>query len=102
MLEIIDNYYKPVPKNERKEYTELTFLNKTTAKITIGDSKESWSTALNIFLKLHYDTFYKDIDTIMVCYDNIRPKGERLKTFGGYASGHESVQIMLNKISKSF
>lgn len=101
-VEIIDNYYKPVPKNERKEHTELVFLNKTTAKIIIGDSKEAWTTALSMFLKLHYDNFYKDIDTIMVCYDNIRSKGERLKTFGGYASGHESVQVMLNKISKVF
>lgn len=101
-VEIIDNYYKPVPKNQRKEQTELHFLNKTTAKIIIGDSKEAWSTALSMFLKIHYDNFYKDIDTIMITYDNIRPKGERLKTFGGYASGHESVQTMLNKISKIF
>jgi ribonucleotide reductase alpha subunit len=99
-INIIDNYYKPVPKNERKEFTELTFLNNTTAKIIIGDSKEGWCDALDLFLKLHYDKFYKKIDTLMICYDHIRPKGERLKTFGGYASGHESVQIMFNKMEK--
>jgi len=98
-IEIIDNYYKPIPKHERKEMTELQFPVKTIARIIIGDSKEAWSEALDIFLKLHYDNFYKNIDTIVLCYDNIRPKGERLKTFGGYASGHESMQIMLNKIS---
>lgn len=101
-IEVIDNYYKPVKKSERKEMTELHFLNKTTAKIVIGDSKEAWCEALNMFLKLHYDSFYKDIDTVMICYDNIRPKGESLKTFGGYSSGHESMQVMLNKISKVF
>ncbi len=101
-IEIIDNYYKPVKKSERKELTELHFLNKTIAKIIIGDSKEAWCESLGIFLKLHYDSFYKDIDTIIICYDNIRPKGEPLKTFGGYASGHESMQVMLNKISKVF
>lgn len=98
-IEVIDNYYKPTPKSQRKELTELVFVNNTTAKIIVGDSKEGWVQALSIFLKLHYETFYKNIDTVMLCYDNIRPKGEVLKTFGGYASGHESMQIMLNKIS---
>jgi len=98
-IEIVDKYYEPISKSERKELTEVSF-NGSIAKITIGDSKEAWVQALSLFLKLHYESFYKHIDTIMLCYDNIRPKGERLKTFGGYASGHESIQIMLNKISK--
>ncbi len=58
-----------------------------------------WVQALNIFLQVHYDSFFKPINTILIDYDNIRPMGERLKTFGGYASGHQSMKVMLNKIS---
>ena len=99
-IEIVDMYYRPVEKAQRKEYTELTFLNKETAKITIGDSKEGWVQSLEAFLKLHYDSFYRAVKTIMIDYNNIRPAGEPLKTFGGTASGHNSMMMMLNKISK--
>lgn len=99
-IEIIDMYYRPVEKSQRKEFTELTFLNKETAKITIGDSKEGWVQALELFLKLHYDSFYRTVNTVMIDYNNIRPAGEPLKTFGGTASGHSSMAVMLNKISK--
>lgn len=99
-IDIIDIYYNPVPKQERKELTEYTFPTKNMIKITIADSKEAWVQALNIFLRVHYDTFYRNIDTIILDYNNIRMAGEPLKTFGGTASGHQSMQIMLNKISK--
>lgn len=99
-IDIIDMYYNPVPKQERKELTEYTFPTKDMIKIIIGDSKEAWVQALNIFLKVHYDTFYRNINTIILDYNNIRMAGEPLRTFGGTASGHQSMQIMLNKISK--
>ena len=99
-IEVIDMYYKSVPKGQRKEFTELVFPSKDIAKIIIGDSKEGWVKSLDMFLKLHYDSFYRDIKTILINYDNIRPAGEPLKTFGGTASGHSSVQLMFNKISK--
>jgi ribonucleoside-diphosphate reductase alpha chain/ribonucleoside-triphosphate reductase len=43
---------------------------------------------------------FRKINTIILNYDNIRPKGEKLKTFGGYASGFESIKIMFEKIMK--
>ena len=36
----------------------------------------------------------------MVEYDSIRPRGERLKVFGGTASGYESMLTMLDKIHR--
>lgn len=100
-IELIDAYYNEIPRGKRKEHTELTFQNNI-ATITISDSKEGWVEALKLFIELHTRKIYSAIDTILIDYDNIRPKGEMLKTFGGYASGHESMRLMLNKISNVF
>lgn len=37
---------------------------------------------------------------MIVNYDNVRPSGERLKVFGGRASGYESIQEMFDGIYK--
>ena len=37
---------------------------------------------------------------LIVVYDSIRPKGERLKTVGGTASGYGSMMTMIDKIHK--
>lgn len=99
-IKVIHKYYEGIPMKNRKEFTEFTFENTGIAKIEISDSKEGWVKALQLFLELHYNSMYRDINTIEINYDNIRPKGERLKTFGGYASGYQSMQIMLAKIEK--
>ena len=40
--------------------------------------------------------------TIKISYNSIRPKGERLKTFGGTASGYEPLKEMFEKIDMVF
>src|SRR5690606_9411561 len=40
------------------------------------------------------DKEFEDVHTIKVSYNSVRPKGERLKTFGGTASGHEPLKEM--------
>lgn len=98
-LEIVHKYYEPVQKSQRKQFSEINFIGDT-AILTIGDSKESWVNALKWFMELHYNSMYREIKFIQINYDNIRPAGERLKTFGGYASGHQSMQKMLSKLDK--
>ena len=88
-----------VPKNERLEYTNLTFSGDT-AYITIGDSKEGWAQALDAYFGLLYNNEYNKIGHIVVNYSNIRPKGEKLKVFGGTASGYQSMMRMIDKIHK--
>lgn len=90
--------YKPVDKILRKEYTELTFEDNV-AFITIGDSKQGWAESISIYFKLLTDYIYRYIDTIVVNYNNVRPKGEVLKTFGGRASGYGSMERMFKKIT---
>ena len=68
--------------------------------MAIGDSKEGWAQALGRYFELITNREYEGITTLVVNYDSIRPKGERLKTFGGTASGSGSMMTMLDKIHK--
>jgi len=97
---IIHEAYTPVPAEGREDSTGLEFSLKDTAKITIGDSKEGWTQALDLFLSIISSSEYKKISTIIINYSNVRPKGEELKTFGGTASGHTSLKNMFTKIDK--
>lgn len=97
-FELIHRDYTPVEPSERKDYTSLNFNDDERAEITIGDSKEGWAQALKFFLELISAHEYRHIETILIDYSNVRPKGEKLKTFGGSASGHESIKNMFNKI----
>lgn len=63
--------------------------------IIVGDSKEGWVESLSYLLNLMTNN---DEHTIIVNYDNVRPEGSPLKTFGGYASGPEPLKQMFDKI----
>lgn len=98
-IKILHKSYAGRPKQERLEFTDITFTQDT-ATITIGDSKEGWAQAIERYFDIMTSQEYKKIKHIIVVYDSIRPRGERLKTFGGTASGHESMLTMLDKIHK--
>lgn len=98
-LKLMHEMYQEVPRRERLEYTNLTFSGEV-AYITIGDSKEGWAQALDAYFQLLYNNEYVKIRQIIVNYSNIRPKGERLKVFGGTASGYQSMMRMIDKIHK--
>lgn len=91
--------YEPVTKEERLEHTNLQIVgNKAT--IVVGDSKQGWVSALDIYFQLRTHFLYKEITEIEFNFDSVRPKGEVLKKFGGRASGHESIKVMFTKIDK--
>lgn len=98
--EIVHKDYTPIPKSDREDSTSLEFSHNNTVKITIGDSKEGWTQSLDFFFKLIYSNEYRNVKTIIVDYDHVRPKGEKLETFGGTASGHSSLKNMFVKIDK--
>lgn len=98
-VEILHKAYDAKPVTERLEFTDLTFT-RDMATITVGDSKEGWAQALDHYFSILTDHEYAKIREIVVNYDSIRPRGERLKGFGGTASGHESMMAMLDKIHK--
>ncbi len=98
--ELIHKDYSPVDYGDRQDNTSLSFSYNNTVHITVGDSKEGWVQSLDFFLKLLYSSEYRNIKTIIVNYDHVRPHGEVLKTFGGTASGHQSLKNMFEKINK--
>ena len=67
------------------------------ATIVVGDSKESWCNSLRAYL--HLLTF-PNIKTISFEYDNVRSEGERIKTFGGRASGPKALIDLFNNMHK--
>lgn len=82
---------------DREDLTSL-IIEGEAATIVVGDSKEGWIAALDIYFMLLTNYLYRDVKTIKINFDSVRPKGERLKTFGGSASGHESLKRMFEKI----
>jgi adenosylcobalamin-dependent ribonucleoside-triphosphate reductase len=98
-INVIHEHYQPVEKHKRFESTCLNFIGDV-AEIKVGDSKAGWVQALDYLIKLHYAHEYKYIKNIIINYNSVRPAGERLKTFGGTASGALPLIEMFEKISK--
>lgn len=96
-VKIINKTYHPIPKKYRKEHTCVSFEGNT-CEITIGDAKEGWCDALHHLFKIVSSPRYRLVDTIVFDYNNVRPMGEKLVTFGGTASGHQSMLQMVMKI----
>lgn len=104
-VELFNHPYRPIKgqknRNESTEVDATTNPKETgsnVAVITIGDSKEGWVEALYRYFELLTEPDYAHVTSIHVIYDHIRPKGARLKTFGGTASGGESMVAMFEKI----
>jgi adenosylcobalamin-dependent ribonucleoside-triphosphate reductase len=91
-VEIIHKDYAQVNVEERQELTTTNLHNNNILEIVVGDSKGGWVNALRYYLEIltNYKTSSANnvVQTILFNYDNVRPKGERLRTFGGTASGH--------------
>lgn len=98
-VRIFHKAYDGKPEEQRLEFTNLSFWGDT-ATMEVGDSKEGWAQALDHYFEILTNREYSRIRKITVIYDSIRPRGERLKTFGGTASGHESMKAMLERIHK--
>ncbi|WP_437434997.1 ribonucleoside-triphosphate reductase, adenosylcobalamin-dependent [Brevibacillus brevis] len=98
--ELLHSEYKPVTVQQRLEQTQLTLFENGFAKIYVGDSKEGWVEALRTYLRLLTEPKYDQVHTIKVSYNSVRPKGERLKMFGGTASGYEPLREMFEGIDR--
>ncbi len=81
-------------KIDKEEFSTLQTTGNV-ATIVVGDSKEGWVGALRYLFKCLENPL---LSTILVDFDNVRPEGAPLKTFGGYASGHVPLKILFEKI----
>lgn len=101
-IDIIHKDYTPIPKGQRNEHTELKVRTPSVLELVIGDSKFAWSKAMELYLDIISTKQYQDIEFILINYDNVRPAGEILKTFGGRASGYTAIKTMFDKINNMF
>lgn len=98
-INLFHSEWEFTPKSFREDIT-TTEVNGDTIKIIIGDSKEGFIEGLRTFLNVLTSHSYRTIKNVIIDYNYVRPKGERLVTFGGYASGYESMKNMIHKIYK--
>lgn len=99
LVTVSHEMYNGKDADNRVDHTQLIYKNNNTLHLIIGDSKEGWAQAIYYYLDVLTSKEYRKVDTILINYDNIRPKGEKLKTFGGTASGHTSLKNMFEKIN---
>lgn len=99
-VQVVNKPYKQLPKDERIEHTQLHDLGNGYVNIWVGDSKEGWVEALRYYFRILTDKQYLHVHTIKFSYNSVRPKGERLNTFGGTASGPEPLMEMFEGIDK--
>lgn len=77
--------------------TTFEHISDKSLKITVGDSKEGWVTALEQYLEIMTGGI-EGVENLYIDFSRIRPKGTPLKTFGGTASGFQSVKEMFEKL----
>ena len=82
---------------EYRERTEI-YLEDGEATIIVGDSREGWAQALYFFLVAISDN--APAQQVIVDLRSVRPYGERLKTFGGFASGPGPLKELFSTIFK--
>ena len=88
-------YNKNSTKQRGREYT-ITEQEDDMFVIKIGDSKEGWVDALRAYL--NFMASPSECNNILIDYTEIRVKGATLSSFGGTASGYESIMDMFTKI----
>lgn len=100
-VEIIHEPYVQRYPIVKQPDTQLFIINNgKKAVIHVGDSKEGWVEALRKFFDILTKPTYESVEQIGIFYDYIRPKGSRLYTFGGTASGPEPLREMFEGIEK--
>ncbi|MDF2541284.1 MAG: hypothetical protein K0S47_1002 [Herbinix sp.] len=104
----MESYYDPTVRlgttKEAMEHTRyhIDNIDSSILTLTIGDSKEGWCDALELYFRFVTESEFNDINKIRIDYSFVRPEGERLKRFGGRASGHKSIQRMFEKMNRVF
>ena len=79
--------YLPVPAGERRQETTVTMNPDGTADIVVGDTREGWVDAVSVFMEFVTDPVLYNGIHMRFNYNNVRPLGERLVSFGGFAAG---------------
>lgn len=95
-IELVFAYPYQISKPNRREYTSMIHENNNRVLIEVGDSKEGWTQAVEFYFKLMSEKSYRNVKTIEFDFANVRPKGEVLMRFGGFASGSEPLKELFS------
>lgn len=83
------HYVEPTdPVKKGNPYTSFIVTEDNQAEIIIGDSKQGIAYAMQLFIDILYKDIFKNITDLTIDFTQIRKQGEKLKRFGGFASGH--------------
>lgn len=87
-------------KGADKEFQIYAPISSDTPKVyEVPDTREGW---VDSFVQLLNSYLKPGISTLEFDYSLVRPAGERIKTFGGTAAGHEPLEKLHNHIRKLF
>mgnify|MGYP003503159803 FL=1 len=90
----------PAAMEDRIEFTETHISDDNELTIVVGDSKEGWVQALTYYFQFLSQTWLDGEVGIILDVSNVRPAGEKLKTFGGRASGPQPLIEMFEAITQ--
>lgn len=97
--DILHAEYKPKLPWMRKEHSKMEIRDRgRVVIIEIGDSKEGWRQAIDLFFDVL--TTNTNLEVLTFNYNSVRPAGEELKRFGGRAGGHETIKSMFDTFHK--
>jgi ribonucleotide reductase alpha subunit len=91
------NFRLEIEKGDNEFADDYKFGKTFSTRIEVGDSKEGWVMALKSYLAALTSPSVKVIE---IDYNNVRPEGSLLKTFGGRSSGPQALQTMFETIAK--
>lgn len=107
-VEIQYKEYNPLPKSQRQEETTISYRcekfedsYQSVGEVVIGDSRNGWTDTIQHLLNIYFQLV--DVPKVLVFnFDSVRPIGERIKGFGGTASGPEALEGILKDIVDIF
>lgn len=72
--------------NEKQADTRVSINKENRATVYVGDSREGWTDAFLVLLRLATDANYSCITDVTVDLSNVRPPGAPIQGFGGVAN----------------
>lgn len=102
-LDVEFEVYNPLPKSQRKENTYVNYdhekasLAGLSGSVYVGDSRDGWIQALMIYLEAVTDPSL-NVTRLTFNVDSVRSMGERIKGFGGTASGPDALKGIIQDV----
>lgn len=90
--------YSPKASSQRTDSTvaDVSSSDPTVYRVIVGDSRQGWIDSLTCLFSIVFEE--TPIETIEFNFDSVRPMGERIKGFGGTASGPDALRGIISDV----